>query len=52
MALLICITVKIPDIYVVNCTYSDGFDLNSTALCPICNGDYKEKTLSNTISGE
>jgi hypothetical protein len=33
-------------------TYSDGFDLNSTALCSICNGDHKEKTLSNTISGE
>jgi hypothetical protein len=33
-------------------TYSDGFDLNSTSLCPICNGDHKEKTLSNTISGK
>ena|ERR1041384_1852555 len=30
----------------------DRFNLNSSALCPICNGDHKEKTIGNIIKGE
>jgi hypothetical protein len=30
----------------------DRFNLNNSALCPMCNGDHKEKTIGNTIKGE
>ncbi|CAB4436993.1 unnamed protein product [Rhizophagus irregularis] len=29
----------------------DWFSLDSSASCPICNGDHKEKTLGNNIKG-
>jgi hypothetical protein len=31
---------------------NDGYDLNSSALCPICNFYHKEKTSKNSITGE
>jgi hypothetical protein len=30
----------------------DRFNLNSSATCPICNGDHKEETIWNNIKGE
>jgi hypothetical protein len=29
----------------------DGFNLDSSASCPICNGDHKEKTIGNIFKG-
>jgi hypothetical protein len=30
----------------------ERFDLNSSALCPLCKGDHKEKSLWSDIKGE
>src|SRR5437763_8999626 len=30
----------------------ERFDLNSSTLCPLCNGDHKEESLWNDIKGE
>ncbi|RGB35505.1 hypothetical protein C1646_759283 [Rhizophagus diaphanus] len=30
----------------------ERFDLNSSTLCPLCNGDHKEESLWNDIRGE
>ena len=30
----------------------ERFDLNSSTLCPLCNGDHKEERIWNDIRGE
>src|SRR5207244_4543139 len=31
---------------------ADRFNLDSSTLCPLCNGDHKEKSIWNDIKGE
>ena len=32
--------------------YGERFNLNSSTLCPLCNGDHKEKSMWNAVNGE
>ena len=32
--------------------YGESFKLNSSSICPICNGDHKEKTIWKNLKGE
>ena len=32
--------------------HADRFKLDSSTLCPLCNGDHKEKSIWNDIKGE
>uniref|UniRef100_U9T6E9 Uncharacterized protein n=1 Tax=Rhizophagus irregularis (strain DAOM 181602 / DAOM 197198 / MUCL 43194) TaxID=747089 RepID=U9T6E9_RHIID len=35
-----------------NSERSERFDLNSSTLCPLCNGDHKEESLWKDIKGK
>ena len=44
---------RFPSIYLSDSSErGERFDLNSSTLCPLCNGDHKEVSLWNDIRGE
>ncbi|GES79636.1 hypothetical protein GLOIN_2v1835304 [Rhizophagus clarus] len=42
----------LPDDPEENSEHGEQFDLNSSTLCPLCNGDHKEESLWNDIRGK
>lgn len=44
---------RFPSLYLSDSSErGERFDLNSSTLCPLCNGDHKEESLWNNIRGE
>ena len=44
---------RFPSLYLSDSSErGERFDLNSSTLCPLCNGDHKEESLWNDIRGE